>query len=290
MPLRIENSETARFRAQSTELWRPSEAGGGQSYANPHNYQHATLPTMVKENTYKPTGEILKSGKPLFYSRFPGNGMFNPSSGASESPCNLSLLDTLSVQREWCVREHQDVMKWTVGKRFAIRHKKFDRSEMRPSQVHDGVSKVETQCDRDREFLRFPVQTSEQQQHLAEISEELDYEVDVIVNSGSKFTGDIRNEQLVSMQATSSPIPSGAPMDQTMSRTIADSRAFQTPGLLDKDATRTGFAAPSHGLPFINFGKDRFSLPKHRRPLPEVGFNKYGPVGSKPDGITRTGS
>lgn len=277
MPLRIENPEHARFRAQSAELWRQPKSGGGQPHSNPPSYQHATLPTMVKEDTYKPTGEILKAGKPLFYSRFPSSQLFTPA-GASESPCNLSLLDTLSVQRAWCVREHQDVMKWTVGKRFTIRHTKFDRPNLRPSEVNDGVSKVESSCDRDREFLRFPVSTSEDEQHRAEVCEALDHEVHAIISSPTRNTGDIRNTHLAAVQAPSSPIPAGA-LDRTMSVGAAETRKFQTPGMMDPDATKTGFGVGNSGLPFINFGKnDKFSRPKHRRPLPEVGFNKYGPV------------
>eukprot|EP00656_Telonema_subtile_P047771 TRINITY_DN5524_c0_g1_i12.p2 TRINITY_DN5524_c0_g1~~TRINITY_DN5524_c0_g1_i12.p2 ORF type:complete len:109 (+),score=13.27 TRINITY_DN5524_c0_g1_i12:232-558(+) len=102
MPLRIENPEAARFRAQSAELWRTQQTGGGASYHNPATYAHATLPCMVREDTYKSVSHILKAGKPLFYNRFPGGGSFNRAT-VSESPCNLSLLDTLSVQREWCV-------------------------------------------------------------------------------------------------------------------------------------------------------------------------------------------
>eukprot|EP00658_Telonema_sp_P-2_P022575 TRINITY_DN19022_c0_g1_i1.p1 TRINITY_DN19022_c0_g1~~TRINITY_DN19022_c0_g1_i1.p1 ORF type:complete len:286 (+),score=50.98 TRINITY_DN19022_c0_g1_i1:61-918(+) len=281
MPMRIENPEAARFRAQSGELWRMPQTGGGVNYSNPPSYQHATLPTMVKEGTFKPTADIIKAGKPLFYSRFPGSHLFTKpgNGGASESPCNLSLLDTLSVQREWCVQDHQEVMRWTVGKRFTIRHKKFDRTNLRSSEVANGVSKVENACDRDREFLRFPVSTSAEDQRLQEVREELDREVVSIMHSstsGNK-TGDVRNTPLGVTQSTSSPIPLHAP-NRAMSATVAGSRSFQTPGLLNPDHRNSGFNVPNSGLPFICFGKDKFSKPKHRRPLPEVGFNKYGPV------------
>ena len=91
------------------------------SYSNPDNYCAGQLPCMMKvhhltaqccrriticaalqEGTYKPTGEILKSGKPLFHARFPGSHLFT-AAGASESPVNLSLNDTISVERDWAV-------------------------------------------------------------------------------------------------------------------------------------------------------------------------------------------
>jgi len=275
MPLRIENPEAARFRAQSAELYRQPQTGGGQAYVNPDAYHHFTLPTMVKEGTYKPTAEILESGKPLFYNRFPGNNLFTPA-GATQSPCNLSLLDTLSVQRAWCVREHQDVMKWTVGKRFSIRHKKFDRPHLKPSVVQDGVSKVETACERDTEFLRFPVSSSTELQHNLQVEQELDTEVGGIMSSTTKKTGDVRNVPDALLRSPASPVPRGRSL--AASQATQGSRSFQTPGLMDPGATQTGFSATNTGLPFINFGKDKFALPKHRRPLPEVGYNKYGPV------------
>lgn len=278
MPLRIENPEAARFRAQSAELYRQPQTGGGQPYQNPDAYHHFTLPTMVKEGTFKPTAEILGSGKPLFYTRFPGNELFTPA-GAAQSPCNLSLLDTLSVQRAWCVREHQDVMKWTVGKRFSIRHKKFDRPALKPSLVQDGVSKVETACERDTEFLRFPVKYSTEDMHQTQVVEELDSEVKDIMYSTSKKTGDVRHVPEAMIKSPSSPIPPHRSLEASRTMSLQDkSRSFQTPGLMDPGATQTGFNTMSKGLPFINFGKDKFALPKWRRPLPEVGFNKYGPV------------
>jgi len=149
---------------------------------------------------------------------------------------------------------------------------------MRPAQVTDGVSNVNDVCDRDREYLRYPVAMSQADQHHTVISEELDYEVGVINSSVSRNIGDVRSAQLATTQSPSSPTPCGAVSDHTLSRTIADSRAFQTPGLLATNSMNTGFCVSNSGLPFINFGKDRFSVPKHRRVRPEVGFNKYGPV------------
>jgi len=280
MPLLIENPEAARYRAQSTELWRQSEAGGGMSYSNPDNYCAGQLPCMMKEGTYKPTGEILKSGKPLFHARFPGSHLFT-AAGASESPVNLSLNDTISVERDWAVMEQEDVRKWTWNKRYGVRHQKFDRGALRPSVVKDGVSLVDTECDRDNEHFRFPVSMTDKERHEAQRCEQLDFEVSKIMDSTSRRIGDVRSERVAMTVSSSSPMLSTLQKsaEKNRSKSTSTCRYFETPGLLDRSSSKTGFASISTGIPCINFGTDKFLKPKHRRPLPQVGYNKFGPVG-----------
>lgn len=276
MPLLIENPEAARFRAQSKELWRQSETGGGEVYGDAPNYNCGQLPCMMKEGSYKGSAGILKSGKPLFYARFPGSHLFQEGSGASESPVNLSLLDTIAVERDWAVKEQEDVRKWTWNKRYGVRHQKFDRGDLRPSVVKDGVSLVDTACDRHTEQFRFPVSMSNAQRREAQRCEDLDFEVGKIMDSTSRKIGDVRSERVAMSLSPSSSLQKSLGRSRS---TQSSCRYFQTPGLLDRSASQTGFASISTGMPCINFGQDKFLKPKHRRPLPEVGFNKFGPVG-----------
>ena len=44
------------LQAQSAELYRQPQTGGGQPYQNPDAYHHFTLPTMVKVRPYQPLG------------------------------------------------------------------------------------------------------------------------------------------------------------------------------------------------------------------------------------------
>jgi len=300
MPLRIQNKEMARVKAMESLIYREPDPGATfGAYVDPIDYHHGQLPMYVMDEMAIARRRSATSGldeqnplegKPVFKSRVPGGKLFGAAPNGSESPCVLNMLDILSVQRHWCVMEHQDTMKGTMGKKFHVTAEEARRQVDQKGTTHDSVhlalrdkqslteevpltylsdSMIERCNEASHSHVpsyHFPMGTKRAQHKLLMAAAHADSEVAQINTANDRGHGDLRNEsanvgitpiRLVSRRSKSPEKLSRAQSSLSMmsSGTMMAERRFASPGLPEEGFDNAGFINRPMGLPHITFSK-----------------------------------
>jgi len=287
MPLRIQNKEMARVDALRKSWQREPDTGKGfGEYIDIDHYHSGQLPLFIRKEKLQGL-----AGKPIFQSRVPGGQLFNKGPSGSESPCQLNLLDILSLERSWAVAEHQAVKHGTVGKKFGVTAK----MARQPADAERGTTHKTAQLTLvDKETLKsevpvtylneamvercleashshvpsfhFPMGTKVSDREEIMKQAVADAEVTAMMTSPNRGHGDVRNEGANMGITPARLVNKRAPSPQKIARnesslsmmssgTMMSERTFHSPGIPEENFNKAGYSTMPMGLPHITFAK-----------------------------------